>query len=79
MAALDKHWRKSSRSYHTGECVEVRWAEPFVEVRDSKDISGPVLRIAPEAWVIFVQNLKNEGTNHAGGPPAGLRVSPRRP
>jgi hypothetical protein len=65
MATLDEHWRKSSRSYRDGECVEVRWAKPFIEVRDTKDIGGPVLRFAPDAWVTFIRTLTDEGPNHA--------------
>jgi hypothetical protein len=59
MTSLDENWHKSSRSFINGDCVEARWAEPFVEVRDSKDTGGPVLRFAPDAWAAFVQSLKD--------------------
>lgn len=79
MARLDEYWRKGSKCLHTGECVEVRWAEPFVEVRDGKDIAGPVLRFTPDAWTRFLASLKGDGADHADVLPAGRRVSPRRP
>ena len=74
--ALDRRWRKSSKSYYNGECVEVRWAEPFVEVRDSKDPAGAILRIAPEDWILFLRGLKSGELDLAADPPAGPRVSP---
>lgn len=47
-------WTKSTYSAN-GDCVEVR-AHPTttVSVRDSKDLGGPVLNFAPEAWETFV-------------------------
>lgn len=38
------HWRTSSRSGQTGQCVEVARTKTGVVVRDSKDRGGPVLR-----------------------------------
>lgn len=49
-------WRKSSRSNNTGECVEVANNLPGrVQVRDSKDQSGPILTFTPSAWSAFVR------------------------
>ncbi|MFY1692448.1 DUF397 domain-containing protein [Plantactinospora sp. WMMB782] len=49
------HWRTSTRSNQTGNCVEVAGNLPgIVAVRDSKDRSGPVLSFAPVAWRAFV-------------------------
>ncbi|KOG06974.1 DUF397 domain-containing protein [Streptomyces viridochromogenes] len=37
-----------------GECVEVARNMPgTVAIRDSKDLDGPILRLAAEAWVEF--------------------------
>lgn len=45
---------KSSYSSGNGECVEVARNIPgTVAVRDSKAPAGPVLRLAPGAWVAF--------------------------
>jgi len=47
-------WRKSSRSGNQGNCVEVRIVAGGVEVRDSKNPTGPVLRFTAAEWVAFV-------------------------
>ncbi|MER7947489.1 DUF397 domain-containing protein [Streptomyces sp. NPDC096079] len=54
--ASDLVWFKSS--YSSGSegdsCVEVAAAPGTVHVRDSKDVGGPQLALAPSAWVGFV-------------------------
>ncbi|MEV1320080.1 DUF397 domain-containing protein [Micromonospora arborensis] len=53
-------WRKSTRS-DDGNCVEVASAgDGTVGVRDSKNITGPILEFGPGAWSAFT-----------GGIPAG--------
>ncbi|MET7272250.1 DUF397 domain-containing protein [Streptomyces flaveolus] len=48
-------WRKSSHSSDQGgECVEVAELPSSVAVRDSKDPAGPVLALAPAAFVTFL-------------------------
>jgi hypothetical protein len=48
-------WIKSSYSgAEGGQCVEVAAATSTVYVRDSKDVSGPLLAVSPEAWAGFV-------------------------
>ncbi|TDQ01166.1 DUF397 domain-containing protein [Labedaea rhizosphaerae] len=48
-------WRKSSYSGGNGsDCVEVAISPRRAAVRDSKNISGPVLRFPAEAWWAFV-------------------------
>ncbi|WFE39945.1 DUF397 domain-containing protein [Micromonospora sp. WMMD998] len=49
-------WRKSSRSCQ-GNCVEVSMASPSVNVRDSKDPAGPVLRVSRDAWRSFLTRM----------------------
>ncbi|WP_329098188.1 DUF397 domain-containing protein [Actinomadura citrea] len=57
---LDVRWRKASRSdHHGGACVEVAHAAPGVDVRDSKDPDGPVLRFAAPEWCAFVCRAKD--------------------
>jgi hypothetical protein len=47
---------KSSYSSGNGECVEVARNIPgTVAVRDSKDLDGPILRVAPSAWAAFAE------------------------
>lgn len=55
-------WRKSSRSNDQGLCVEV--ADNLVDrtglvgVRDSKDLTGPILLVSPPGWSAFVDALR---------------------
>jgi hypothetical protein len=53
-------WRKSTRSGgNGGECVEVALSLPgVVAIRDSKDPSGSVLQVRPEAWASFTDALR---------------------
>ncbi|MCF3134043.1 DUF397 domain-containing protein [Streptomyces olivochromogenes] len=49
-------WFKSSYSSSGdgNDCIEVAAASGAVHVRDSKNIGGPQLALAPEAWADFV-------------------------
>ncbi|MER6144571.1 DUF397 domain-containing protein [Streptomyces sparsogenes] len=48
-------WFKSSYSgSEGGECVEVATRPDTVHVRDSKNTTGPILTVAPDAWAEFV-------------------------
>ncbi|MCN9241400.1 DUF397 domain-containing protein [Streptomyces sp. RY43-2] len=55
-ASTELAWFKSSYSGGTdGEsCVEVATVPGTVHVRDSKDLEGPRLALAPSAWAEFV-------------------------
>jgi hypothetical protein len=55
-----REWRRSSRSYGTGNCLEV--AAPHgarIDVRDSKDPDGAVLRFASAEWNVFVAGVRS--------------------
>jgi hypothetical protein len=55
---LTPEWRKSSHS--TGEpcnCVEARRTGSRVEIRDSKDPSGPTLAISTAAWGDLIRRM----------------------
>ncbi|WP_228980531.1 DUF397 domain-containing protein [Streptomyces sp. DH12] len=49
-------WFKSSYSSsgNDADCVEVAMAPGAVHVRDSKDVDGPRLAVAPDVWSGFV-------------------------
>ncbi|MFE6029160.1 DUF397 domain-containing protein [Streptomyces niveus] len=53
-------WQKSSYSTgNGGECVEVAPTPTHVHIRDSKQPSGPVLTVGPDAWAGFVGLVAN--------------------
>ena len=51
-------WRKSSRSGAAGHCVEVAEAPAAVLVRDSKDVTGPVLSFGARDWTGFIAGIR---------------------
>jgi hypothetical protein len=55
---IDRGWFKSSRSSNNAACVEVRLASGVVNVRDSKDRTGPLLTFDSSAWSGFLAALK---------------------
>jgi hypothetical protein len=52
-SGISSSWKKSSFSQQT-ECVEVRRLRDVVQVRDSKDPGGPVLRFTDREWRAFL-------------------------
>ncbi|WP_433301529.1 DUF397 domain-containing protein [Actinoplanes sp. CA-030573] len=57
---LDQNWRKSTRSGGNGQCVEVRRVGETIEVRDSKDRTGPALSFTLDEWAAFTGGVKDE-------------------
>ena len=57
MPLLNADWHKSSYSSNNGSCVEVRRLPTMVEVRDTKDRSGPVLTFSADSWRSFVASV----------------------
>ena len=52
-------WRKSSYSgSEGGDCVEVAAGPQVVHVRDSKDVSGPVLTLSAATWGAFTRRTR---------------------
>ena len=57
----NRKWRKSSRSYGSGECVEVATpSSQRIDVRDSTNISGAVLTFSSTQWNTFVAGLRSD-------------------
>ncbi|WP_411141643.1 DUF397 domain-containing protein [Streptomyces sp. x-80] len=57
--AVELAWFKSSYSSgnNADSCVEVATVPGTVHVRDSKDVEGPSIGFAPDAWAAFVKGL----------------------
>jgi|SRR5580693_8607699 hypothetical protein len=54
-----QQWRKSSRSYGSGECVEVAVpADKRIAVRDSKNVQGAVLTFSSVQWNAFIASVR---------------------
>lgn len=54
-------WRKSSYSTdHGPDCVEVAHAPGMIAVRDSKDLSGPILTFAAATFAAFLTSAKHD-------------------
>ena len=57
-------WIKSSRSGQEGSCVEQRRVGDVIEVRDTKDRSGPVLRFTPAEFAAWLDGAKRGEFDH---------------
>ncbi|WP_431726946.1 DUF397 domain-containing protein [Verrucosispora sp. TAA-831] len=55
---LGQEWRKSTRSGDNGNCVELRDRDGRVEMRDSKDPTGPTLGFEYDVFASFMDGLK---------------------
>ena len=52
-------WIKSRRSADQGSCVEMRYADGLIEVRDTKDGgNGPVLRFTLDEYAAWLDGAK---------------------
>jgi hypothetical protein len=55
-----QNWTKSSLSNANGNCVQVAGlSSELIQVRDSKNVKGPVLRFTPDEWDAFVGGVRN--------------------
>lgn len=55
-----REWRRSSRSYGGGQCVEAAARHgASIDVRDSKDPQGAVLSFPPAQWNAFVAGVRS--------------------
>ena len=60
-------WVKAARSADQGSCVESRRHHDMIEVRDSKDPSGPVLRFRPDEYAAWLDGARNGEFDHLLG------------
>jgi Domain of unknown function (DUF397) len=55
-----RDWRRSSRSYGGGNCIEAAaWHGALIDVRDSKNPQGAVLRFRAAQWNAFVAGVRS--------------------
>ena len=52
------NWRKATRSIGNGNCVEVGSADGEVAIRDSQDLTGPMIRYSAGGWQSFVHEVR---------------------
>lgn len=57
-SSLASEWFKGSYSQQNGECVEVRLRPAGIDVRDSKDLPGPVIAVGTVAWLSFLAGVE---------------------
>jgi hypothetical protein len=56
-----REWRKSSRSYGAGQCVEVTApSRKRIDVRDSVNICSTVLTFSSTQWNNFVASIRSD-------------------
>ncbi|MFF8452086.1 DUF397 domain-containing protein [Streptomyces leeuwenhoekii] len=55
------HWRKSTYSGDSSNCVEIATTPTTILVRDSKNPAGPRLTLPPTAWADFLSHVANAG------------------
>ncbi|WP_105974413.1 DUF397 domain-containing protein [Streptomyces geranii] len=58
MSSQRTTWFKSSYSGQNGECVEVRLRPAGIDVRDSKNLPGPVVAVGAVAWLSFLGEVE---------------------
>ncbi len=57
-------WIKATASNQTGSCVEQRRSGDVVEVRDTKDRSGPTLRFTRTEFAAWLDDAKRGEFDH---------------
>jgi Domain of unknown function (DUF397) len=55
------NWRRSEASADGGTCVEIASTGHSVLVRDSGNLSGPLLAFTPAQWFAFVERIRRGG------------------
>jgi Domain of unknown function (DUF397) len=60
----DTAWVKASASNADGSCVELRRSNSMIEVRDTKDRSGPVLRFTSAEFAAWLDGAAKGEFDH---------------
>lgn len=61
MAALNERWQKATRSDPNANCVEARYVDGFVEVRNSKHPDAGSVRFTRSEWETFIVAVDLDG------------------
>ena len=61
---MNTEWIKAVASSEGGNCVELRRRDDAIEVRDSKDPSGPVLRFTPSEFAAWLDGARKDEFDH---------------
>lgn len=57
-------WIKASASDNAGECIEMRRSGGTVDLRDSKDPDGAILRYTPGEFAAWLDGAKKGEFDH---------------
>lgn len=61
MAALNEGWHKPTRSGNNGQCVEARFIDGVVEVRNSNAPTEGLVRFTRAEWETFIAAVDVDG------------------
>lgn len=61
MVALNERWQKATRSGSNGQCVEARFLDGIVEVRNSKSPDSGLVRFTRPEWETFIDAVTEDG------------------
>lgn len=61
MAALNERWQKATRSGTNGQCVEARYLDNMVEVRNSNHPNDGSVRFTEGEWQTFITAVTEDG------------------
>jgi hypothetical protein len=62
---LTTNWTRATASLGNGNCVEARLAFGAVQLRDSKDPSGPTLNVNRADWAAFLSGVAKQQIIHS--------------
>lgn len=62
--AVTAPWIKATASASAGQCVEMRTRQGAIDVRDSKDPEGPVLRFTAAEFAAWLDGAKKGEFDH---------------
>ena len=68
-AEFADRWHKSTRSSNAASCVEVARAHGAIGIRDSKNVTGPVLMFSPSAFAVLCVAFAGRGGSRSSGGP----------